>query len=66
MKPTRRTQLYRKGGMRPPGGALTAMMRGRPATSPHPSAAMREAQRKRKKRLGKRNRGTSLRRDIAR
>lgn len=42
MKPTRKTQPYRKGKPRPPGKTLGAMLRGEPANRSHPLNAKRK------------------------
>lgn len=42
MKPTRRTQPYRKKRPRPQGKTLAAMLRGEPANRPHPLNAKRK------------------------
>lgn len=41
--PSRRTQPYRKGGVRPRGGAFSAMLEGKAKGRPHPQDAKRRA-----------------------
>lgn len=48
MRPTRRAQPYRRGGMRPPGEALRAMLAGRTAHGYNPADVRRRAQRRRR------------------
>lgn len=48
MRPTRRTQPYRKGRPRKPGPTLGAMLRGEPVNRPHPLNARRKLQKNRK------------------
>lgn len=52
MKPTRKTQPYRRSKTRPAGATLEAILRGQPATMPHPSASRRRL-RKRRSAYGK-------------
>lgn len=48
MKPTRRTQPYRKGRPRPTGATLQAMLRGKPAYRQHPLEAQRKLRKNRR------------------
>lgn len=50
MKPTRRTQPYRKTGkVRPAGTTLASMLAGRPATAPNPQDSKRRLRKHRGK-----------------
>jgi hypothetical protein len=59
MKPTRKTQPYRK-GPRTPGIVLTNMKRGRTLFGQHPSDGARKAMKRRKRRLRVKPRRTRL------
>jgi hypothetical protein len=61
MKPTRRTQPYRRGLARPPGGALTAMVMGRTLYGQNPQDVNRAtAKMARNKQMQKRRRKALL------
>lgn len=47
MKPTRRTQPYRKKKARPAGATLEAILRGEPALRPHPLSSQRRLRKSR-------------------
>jgi len=48
MKPTRKTQPYRKNKARTPGQTLEAILRGEPTQKRHPAAARRSLQKNRR------------------
>lgn len=47
MKPTRKTQPYRKGKTRPSGPTLCSILLGKPGFAPHPLDAQRKLQKRR-------------------
>jgi hypothetical protein len=50
MRPTRRTQPYRKGKLGPTGPSLSAMLRGAPAGKENPVEGKRRAQKRGRRR----------------
>lgn len=48
MKPSRKTQPYRKGKVRPPGTTLASMLAGKPKFGPNPQDAKRRLRKRRK------------------